>query len=374
MSSASRNRSPLILSVYAHDIHAHAVCWGLRRNGIAPVWARSLADDALASISLECDDRNGLAATGAFAPESVGSIWFRRPRIPEEFPDTRESDLPFVRNEWKRFIHNAYAVADALPGAFWVNRPNAAVETENKLVQLLAAQHCGLTFPRTLVSSDSARIRRFVADHKHVVYKPFQTHTWQDADGRMYSTYARTIDAGMLEDDDSLRQCPGIYQVLVRKTHDVRVTVIGDHFFAARLEGDDDPTFVDWRSSSIGNRVRSGVATLPTALETKISALMRELGIVFGCVDLAIDADGDAHFLEVNQSGQFLFLEDAVPELPILQAMCSMLAQGRTDYTLDAIADVSYAGYLAGEEHRQWWDSVSGGIREGGRIPGVSLE
>ncbi|WP_242107011.1 hypothetical protein [Luteimonas aquatica] len=366
--------NPLILSVYAHDIHAHAVRWGLRRNGYAPVWAHSLADEALTPASLEFDDQGGVAAFGALSPGAVSSVWFRRPRFPEHFPRTQESDLPFVRNEWKRFLLNAYAVADALAGTFWVNRPNAAVEAENKLVQMRAAQRCGLTFPRTLVSSDPAQIRRFVADNGQVVYKPFQTHTWQDAEGRMYSTYARTIDAAMLEDEDSLRQCPGIYQALVPKTHDVRVTVVGGRFLAARLEGGGDATFVDWRASSIGNRVSSSATTLPAALEAKISALMRELGIVFGCVDLAIDAEGRAHFLEVNQSGQFLFLEHSVPELPILQAVCAMLGQARADYAIEAIQGVSYADYLASDEHREWWDAVSGDIRQDGNIPGVSLE
>ena len=365
---------PLILSVYPHDIHAHAVCWGLRRHGIEPVWARDLADPGIAPVSLACTgDR--LCASGALAPEAAGSVWFRRPAFPAAFPSVLEADEAFVRNEWKRFTQNAYAVAATLPGLFWVNPPDAAQQAENKLVQLPAAARCGLSYPPTLVSSDPARIREFVATHRDVVYKPFQTHSWQDGGGRMFSTYARTVDAGMLQDDASLRLCPGMFQRLVPKVRDVRVTVVGERCFAAGIQGDGDPTYVDWRASSIGNRVRSAVEALPPELERAIQALMRELGIVFGCVDLAVDAEGRYHFLEINQAGQFLFLEHDVPRLPILQAVCAMLAQATPAYDPAALPGISYAAYLDSAEHRSWWDRVSDGIRGAdGAIPGVSLE
>src|SRR3546814_19765329 len=78
---------------------------------------------------------------------------------------------------------------------------------------------------------------------------------------------------------------------------------------------------------------------------------MRELGIVFGCFDLAIDGKGEAHFLEVNQAGQFLFVEEMAPQLPLLQAMFAMLAQGRTDYRLEPDPSLTYAASPARAEH-----------------------
>ena len=111
---------------------------------------------------------------------------------------------------------------------------------------------------RDRLSSDPEEIRRFRDAHGRIVYKPFATHSWRDGDGRMFSTYARTVDAEALRDDASLRLCPGIYQACVDKTFDVRVTIIGHRQFAVRLDAPDDGDgVVDWRAASIGDRTRS---------------------------------------------------------------------------------------------------------------------
>ncbi|MCF7223144.1 hypothetical protein [Marilutibacter chinensis] len=370
------DRHPLILSGLAHDIHAAAVIWGLQQQGLSPLWIRSWADSTMPPMSMYCDPQSGVRARYASIGAGIGSVWFRRPRNPETFPHAHEADLPFLRNEWGRFINNIHALDAELTDALWVNRPAAAANAENKLVQLHAARRAGLPFPATLMSSDPVEIRRFVGTHRRVVYKPFQTHTWQDASsGKMFSTYARIVDADMLHDDASLRQCPGIYQQVVDKHHDVRVTIIGDHLFPIRLDTPLQGDFVDWRIGSLADTMRARPTELPSGFPDMLHRLMRELGIVFGCVDLAIDGDGHPHFLEVNQAGQFLFLEQAAPAMPILRAMCALLAQGRSDYSIDALSDVSYADYLASDEHGAWWESVRDGIKgTDGAIPGVSVE
>lgn len=325
-------------------------------------------------LSLYCDMQDGLRAEGG--PGSARSVWFRRPRLPEEFPQALEADLPFLRTEWRRFSSNLDALAAEASDALWVNPPSAALAAENKLVQLHAARQAGLPFPATLMSSDPVQIRRFANTHRKVVYKPFQTHTWQDAaSGRMYSSYARIVDGEMLRDDTSLRQCPGIYQQLVDKQYDLRVTIIGDRAFTVRLDAPSQGDFIDWRVSSLGENVRTTPAELPAAWVDGLRSLMQRLGIVVGCIDLAVDRAGELHFLEVNQAGQFLFLEHAVPSMPLLRAMCALLAQARPDYSLESTPTMSYAEYVDSDQHRQWWEKASVGLaHRDGVIPGVSVE
>ncbi|MGJ7903828.1 hypothetical protein [Lysobacter sp. 1R34A] len=369
-------RRPLILSSLAHDIHASAARWALRASGLDATWLSSLAEAELGAMSLHCDPDLGLRMSGPLDDAHVGTVWYRRPRNPESFPRAHAGDQPFLRGEWGRFLKNVYALTDQGTDRLWVNRPAAAAMAENKLVQLRAAHHCGLRFPPTLVSHDPAEIRRFVQRHGRVVYKPFLTHTWKDAEsGRMFSTYARIVEPAMLEDDQSLLHCPGIYQVYVDKRHDLRVTAIGNRYFAARLYAQHDDGFVDWRVPQNTQGLRAEVGELSSADQAKLAALMRELGLVFGCIDLAIDGNGDAHFLEVNQAGQFLFIEDLLPSLPLLRAMSAMLAEGRPDYSLATIAKLSYAEYCASEEHREWWAQASETLKD--RSPaaaGITME
>lgn len=379
-SSASRSaadaRQPLILSGFAHDVHAAAVYWVLRRSGLRPTWAKTFADDAMTPVSLHADGARGLRFAGGLDPARTSSVWFRRPRFPHEFAHVAEADRAFVQDEWKRFVENMYATASAADGVFWANAPERARGAENKLRQLQVAQRCGLRFPATLLSSDPDAIRRFRDAHGRIVYKPFATHSWRDGDGRIYSTYARIVDTDALADDASLRLCPGIYQACVDKAFDVRVTLIGHRAFAVRLDmPDDGDGVVDWRAASIGERTRSRPFALPDDWAHGLRRLMEALGLAFGCVDLVGDADGGLHFIEINQAGQFLFVEHDVPELPLLRAMAAMLAEARPDYALDSVADLSYAQFLEDPEQQTWWDSVADGIRGAdGRIPGVSEE
>jgi hypothetical protein len=59
--------------------------------------------------------------------------------------------------------------------------------------------------------------------------------------------------------------------------------------------------------------------------------LLTRLGLVFGCLDLIVTPDGRYVFLEINQMGQFLFIERWTG-LPLLDTFAELLLQGRPDY------------------------------------------
>src|SRR3546814_15369320 len=124
----------------------------------------------------------------------------------------------------------------------------------------------------------------------------------------------------MLASDESLLHCPGIYQAYVDKRSDLRVVAIGERLFTVSLRSTSGQAFVDWRAHQHGTGLDAKAAELPPGCEDRLRAVMRELGIVFGCFDLAIDGPGEAHFLAVNQAGPFLFAEELAPPLPLLPA------------------------------------------------------
>ncbi|MBN1209753.1 MAG: hypothetical protein JXB05_33195 [Myxococcaceae bacterium] len=347
-------RVPVILAPH-DDANAAAVCWGLKQHGLEPVWEPSLSEGSIEAISIH-DDAHGsrLDFRSSGAP-SVGAVWHRRPKEPEPAARVLASDRPFVRNEWSLFQKSFLALAEELTGALWVNNPRAAVEAENKLLQLRAARSVGLRVPETLMSNDARAIRAFIARHGRVVHKTFTPHMWRNTEtGQLYNVNATLLDSSLSFDDASVSMCPGIFQKYVEKVWDLRVAIIGDRLFPVRLRSTHGTAFVDWRAYTYLPEMAADACELPDSCRRHLRELMNRLGLVFGCVDLVVDSDGDLHFLEVNQGGQFLFAEELVESLPLLKAMCALLAQGRVDYSLDAPLEISMRRFRSSEYCQEW--------------------
>ncbi|MFM9073679.1 MAG: hypothetical protein ACKOOC_09800, partial [Cyanobium sp.] len=74
---------------------------------------------------------------------------------------------------------------------------------------------------------------------------------------------------------------------------------------------------------------------LPEQVRSACIGLMHELGLVFGYIDLIVTKDQEYVFLEVNQMGQFLWVEEANPNIPLLDAFCQFLMAGHVDFAYD---------------------------------------
>jgi glutathione synthase/RimK-type ligase-like ATP-grasp enzyme len=66
---------------------------------------------------------------------------------------------------------------------------------------------------------------------------------------------------------------------------------------------------------------------LPDDVTEMLHALMRQLGLVYGAIDLRLTADGRYIFLEINPAGQFLYVEQQTGQ-PITAALAARLAAG----------------------------------------------
>jgi glutathione synthase/RimK-type ligase-like ATP-grasp enzyme len=277
-------------------------------------------------------------------------VWNRRLQDPE--PTCDDADRNFATREWKLFQRNVFTAADAYGDALWVNPLPEAVRAECKLVQLSACRRIGLPFPETVVTTDAAQVDLLRKKWGRIVFKSFLIHQWQDRQtGQQHSVGVTLLDTHSELPADSIAICPGIYQRYIEKAFDVRVTVMGSHLFAMSLRHRQEGGFVDWRIHTNHPELAAEAIVLPSAVESKLRAFMQAMGLVFGCIDLAVDRDGNYFFLEVNQAGQFLFVEDLVPAYPILQAMTGLLIGGRLDSTGEALKQVTMAEFRASDDY-----------------------
>lgn len=267
--------------------------------------------------------------------ESFDTVWHRRIGAPVPSTDLLEVDRLLAERECRIFLESF--LLQAAPAAFWVNPPAAARAVErSKLQQLLTARQLGWALPATLISNDPAEIRAFLRQNRphQVVVKPFRQIVWRSAASDQYAlAFTAVVNEESLPCDRILRQCPSIYQQRIGKAHELRITCMGQHVVATRLlsQQAEPHAQLDWRSvepDSLG----AAEVTLPQEVEHACLKLLEALGLVFGCIDLIVDERGDHIFLEVNQMGQFLWIEQANPNIPLLDAFCRFLISGQPGF------------------------------------------
>lgn len=193
----------------------------------------------------------------------------------------------------------------------------------------------GLLIPKTLISNDPEDIRAFCAELPDCIYKPFRGQTWS-ADGMPRGTFTSIVTAGDLPADHLLKAAPGIYQERIRRTKEVRVQVFGRTLLACEISAIPVDE-IDYRISQDHGRDVMPIVP-PSHIAVGCLAMMERLGLVSAAFDFVVDCSNNWVFLEVNEAGQFLFLENWCPAIPMLDAFIGFLTSGKPDYVYEGRA------------------------------------
>ncbi|MFY7697800.1 MAG: hypothetical protein ACOVQX_03145 [Legionella sp.] len=263
----------------------------------------------------------------SFVENDYDVVWWRRARKPF-LPKTsvHPDDYQFVTRENHLFYES---LTDNLaPNAWWINSKQSAVRANSKLWQLKIANECGMKIPITLCSNDPYDIRDFLLknEKKGVIYKPLCSNFWFE-DNRMKISYTTKITFLDLPSNRILQSTPGIYQVEIKKKYELRVTCFGSYLVAAKLNSQEHAKGkLDWRAIPATD-LKIEPYRLPAFIQRKIRKFMSKIGLVFGSIDLIVTNDNEFIFLEVNEQGQFLWLEDHNPELSMLDIFVNFLVK-----------------------------------------------
>lgn len=236
----------------------------------------------------------------------------------------------------------AYAIAETqhiLTGlllsldAYWMNHPMASNGAKWKGEQLRRASRMGFRVPPSLASNDGDLVRRFRAEcGGDIIFKPLSSPSLGAdevaPDDRIVPNLATTLITDEHETMlDAVRELPGFFQRYIPKRYEIRATVIDGRVFAARIESQGDArTRVDYRDFSAEIEYR--VEILPPEIERRCRDFVHSYGLTFGALDLIFTPEGEYVFLENNPAGQFLFVEQLVPELRMLDAVADCLVDG----------------------------------------------
>lgn len=248
------------------------------------------------------------------------AVWYRRVRAPACPPGMEDGVYEFCVRETKAAIVGSLLAQDAR----FMSRPAAIWAAEHKGYQLAVASRIGLTIPDTRITNDPSVIRRaFDTFDRQMIIKPARTG-FVDCGSEQRAIYTSQVLAEHLDKLESEVLTPSIYQVLIPKECDLRVTVVGSQVFAARIDSQSDPAArVDWRMTENPDLAHER-HVLPDHVKHHVLHLMRQLGLEFGAIDFVITPHGEYVFLEVNPNGQWLWLDDLL-DLGISRAVAEWL-------------------------------------------------
>jgi hypothetical protein len=201
------------------------------------------------------------------------------------------------------------------------------VRLEQKPVQLTIAHNVGLSVPATVMTNTAALLPAGFRDGSTVcVHKSFRPHAWVEK-GLSHHAETSIIEGGLKFDDEVFGYAPGIYQEKIRKQYDVRTVLIGDALHSFRIDG--NAKYTDWRLDFIVGQAVIRRIEMPQEVSDQVRKFANVAGLVFASFDFAVDIDGRWWFLEVNQSGQFLWIDDVLPEEGTYQSVLSLLGAGQ---------------------------------------------
>lgn len=245
------------------------------------------------------------------------------PSVPDiAHPD----DVDFIYRENRAFYSDFWSCA--APHSRWVHDLPALIYGENKVRQLAIARECGFRVPTTLISNDPSMILDFLesatSDGLEVVYKTFSSISWR-YDNEISVKHTALVSSDDIRNKGNLSVTPGIYQRRIEKAVEIRVNFFGPYQVAVSIDAcRTDKGTVDWRSVfDLSGHVQE--VNLPYEVIAKCREVMNMMGLVMACFDLIVDVNGDYYFIELNQQGQFLWCEEMVPKLNILDVFVRFL-------------------------------------------------
>ncbi|WP_312391075.1 MvdC/MvdD family ATP grasp protein [Chryseobacterium sp.] len=263
--------------------------------------------------SFELTDESG----SKIHSKDIKAVWHRkswRINIPEELDENYER---IFLKEYAALRENLMSTLEHIP---WINPFESEKKIDrNKMLQLKIAKKHNLIIPKTLFSNDEEKITTFFHQHCNgkAVAKLHGVITKSMNGENFLST--TVIDENNLEFIADIAYCPMIFQPYINKEYELRIVYIDGEFFTGKINNSENP---DWRIAH-GNFFWSEY-DLPEHIKASLTAMMKEMDLYLGAIDMIKGRDGKYYFLEVNPQGEWGMLQKEL-NFPIAQRIADNL-------------------------------------------------
>lgn len=225
----------------------------------------------------------------------VLSIYYRKP--------TPENLEGVFSTEYHNFAHReVFALVEGIVESFQgrcLSKPSTMRLADNKIYQIRVARTAGFDIPSMEITNDSLTVKGLYG--KGYATKPISIGTVTTGNKKEY-VQTNLVDESF--DTALLKYSPAYFQKFIgKKDFEVRLTVVGDSFFAAKVDASNN---VDWRSSD--SETKFSEMLLPIEVKNCCKTYMKIMKLDFGCFDFIVSA-GHWYFLEMNANGQWAWLD-----------------------------------------------------------------
>lgn len=346
-------KNNILIVTCEYDPHTDVLIHYLQEQGQHPVRLHTADMPSKIGLDFHYQDNERcyqlMTPHGVINLNDVRSVWWRRPAkyvLPDHLS---EDEKVFARLELGVTLQGMWDSLDC----YWMSKPTAIRQASYKPGQLKRAADLGFDIPRTVITTNPNTVREFydVCDG-NIIYKVLSDPTLGFA-GRADEMMARCrVDQGpgkdpiidwslvkasityttqVTENDlamlNTIQYAPCQFQEYIPKQYELRVTVIGDEIFTAEIHSQQHAaTQLDWRHYDV--HIPYAAGKLPPAVAEACMALTKGYGLNFGTIDLIYTPDGRFVFLEINPNGQWLWVQQLVPELKMKEALAAQLIQG----------------------------------------------
>jgi glutathione synthase/RimK-type ligase-like ATP-grasp enzyme len=263
-----------------------------------PYYRFNCEDCLINDISLRFGSKQ---AHKILAGRQFTSVWYRRTKLPV-LKGLQPEEAFYLLNEIEAFLSNLFGIIKLK----WLSNPAALRLAENKFLQLTIAEEIGLTVPKTLITTDRSELLRFFDSNDRTIIKPINSGRIDYGDNTSRLIFSNVIPKSIADQIETFDLTPAIFQEYIEKEFEIRVTVVGEEVFAAKVYSQcDEEAVIDWRRK----KLKFELCDFPEELMDKCKEMIKRLGISFGAFDFIKDRNGGYYFLEVNPNGQWVWIE-----------------------------------------------------------------
>ncbi|SEA04925.1 hypothetical protein [Alkalimonas amylolytica] len=296
-----------------NDPHVDRVASKLEQQRV-PVIILDYQDGTMFSLYFS-DDSCYIEVGGMFLPENY-IVWNREKIIPGT-PGYKffanEKEVYWLAQEWKAL----FKLISGLNGSRVINSLSSRLCMIKPYQQKVAAR-AGFKTPTSIVTNSIDSITTFLGENKGgTIIKSLsggRNRAFND-EGEEYFHQVMTMQVSEADFEDASSEdlvcSPNFFQCEIEKEFELRVVFVGSKLFSFKIESQvHSLTKVDWRKG-IGF-LDFTPCELDESIKVKINDFMDEMGLFTGSLDLLVDKHGDVYFLECNQDGAWLWLDDIV--------------------------------------------------------------